>query len=108
MGDLCIGYLFTSNEDLHRVFFVERAIVKVLKEYEVDLGYTIPSIRDYVTEVENVYMGECPPNGKCNETELFENIAGNPLHNYNLIKRTTVNWKNVKNDIKKTDKKEVL
>ena len=53
---LCGGYGITSSGELTRVFTVERAIVEVLKEHEAELEHTLASIREDVSQVEEVYL----------------------------------------------------
>ena len=54
-----------------------------------------------------MYSSSCPE-GECTEEMTIERIIGNPIYNYQLLKRITVYWDNVEQAIGKVDKKGTL
>ena len=54
-----------------------------------------------------VYHSSCPE-GECTEEMHTERIIGNPIYNYQLLKRVTVYWSNVEKAIGKVDNKATL
>ena len=54
-----------------------------------------------------VYLASCP-NGECTEEMTRDRILGNPIYNYQLLKRTTVYWANVEKAIGGVDHKATL
>ena len=38
-----------------------------------------------------------------NEKEFIENIVGNPIHAYKMIKRFAVDWNKIEDDLKEDD-----
>ena len=54
-----------------------------------------------------MYTSSCPE-GESTEEMTTERIIGNPIYNYQLLKRITVYWGNVERAIGKVDKKGTL
>ncbi len=62
-------------------------------------------------DVEKLYAGEgCPmaEGEACKPDVMAGKIVGNPIYNYQLIKRLVVYWKNMEAQIKKVDAKREL
>ena len=52
-----------------------------------------------------LYQGEgCSNLQSCNE-DILERIVGNPIYNYQMLKRLLVYWKTLEEDMKKIDTK---
>ena len=66
--------------------------MKELSEHADSLRSAVDRIEEYLGQVREVYR-ECGE-GECTES-LTEAIIGNPIHNFQLLKRVTVQWKNV-------------
>ena len=96
-----------SNTDLKEIFRMEHAMVEVLRSHKSQLEASLDSIRGYVRDVEDLYSGEgCDAAGeKCDAQTLADRIVGNPIYNYQLLKRLVVYWKNMETVIKKVDAK---
>ena len=85
-------------------------MVEVIRKQKLQLEESLRDIHNYVSEVEELYSGEhCwPPedNGDhCDEEVMMQKIVGNPIYNYQMLKRLLVYWKNMEESIKKIDTK---
>lgn len=97
---------FMSAVDLKNMFKLEMAMVEVLRQQKEQLEAGLKSIRSYADQVETLYRGEnCWPPDRCDDTDILERIVGNPIYNYQMLKRLLVYWKNMEEDIKKIDTK---
>ena len=85
---------------------LERDIYSGLKEHAQHLDSATRDIEDYVREVAGVYS-ECGDSEECDDQQT-ESILGNPIHNYQLLKRVTVTWKKVLKTLKAIDGKSIL
>ena len=65
------------------------------------------NVNIYIIFSLKVYSTSCPE-GECTEEMTRERIIGNPIYNYQLLKRITVYWDNVEQAIGKVDKKGTL
>ena len=98
--------VFGSVFQMGKLVSLERDIYSILKEHASDLDSAVRDIGDYVKEVSGVYT-ECGDREVCRDEDT-ERILGNPIHNYQLLKRLTVTWKKVQNSIKAMDGKRVM
>jgi hypothetical protein len=97
---------FMSSADLKDIFRMEQAMVNILKTHKEQLEASLSSIRSYVSDVEELYQGEnCWPPDTCSDDVLSKRIVGNPIYNYQMLKRLMVYWKNMEDTIKKVDTK---
>ncbi|CAB4054112.1 P4HA [Lepeophtheirus salmonis] len=66
-------------------------------------------IKEYTRDVESLYRNEgCWPLESCIESKIFEQIVGNPIYNYQVLRRLIVNWKNTEDSLKKIDIKQIM
>ena len=80
-------------------------MVEVLRKQKAQLEAGLESIYSYTQEVEALYQGEnCWPLETCDEG-TFDRIVGNPIYNYQMLKRLLVYWKSLEEDMKKIDTK---
>ena len=80
-------------------------MVEVLRKQKAQLEAGLKNIRSYTDEVEALYQGEgCWPTDSCDQ-DVLDNIVGNPIYNYQMLKRLLVYWKNLEEDMKKIDTK---
>jgi len=99
---------FMSSIDLKNMFRLEMSMVEVLRKQKAQLEAGLKSIRSYTDEVEALYQGEgCWPTDSCDQ-DVLDNIVGNPIYNYQMLKRLLVYWKNLEEDMKKIDTKPSL
>ena len=98
--------VFGSAFQMGKLVSLERDIYSILKGHASELDNAVRDIGDYVKEVSGVYT-ECGDSEVCSEEDT-EKILGNPIHNYQLLKRLTVTWKKVQNSIKAIDGKSVM
>lgn len=97
---------FMSAVDLKNMFKLELAMVEVLRQQKEQLEAGLKSIRSYSEQVETLYRGEnCWPPDRCDDTDILERIVGNPIYNYQMLKRLLVYWKNMEEQVKKIDTK---
>ena len=95
---------FMSSTDLKNLFKMEMSMVEVIKKQKVQLEESLREIHNYVTEVEELYRGEnCLEN--CDDDTLLQKVVGNPIYNYQMLKRLLVYWKNMEDSVKKIDTK---
>ena len=71
---------------------LERLVIEELSEQADQLQDAVDNIEEYLREVRQVYS-QCGQAG-CSEGGT-EAIIGNPIHNFQLLKRVIVFWKNV-------------
>ena len=79
-------------ENLGKLVSLERLLVTELTDQADQLRGALDNIEEYLSEVREVYS-HCGQDG-CTERDT-EAIIGNPIHNFQLLKRVTVFWKNV-------------
>ena len=101
---------FMSSTDLKNLFRMEMNMVEVIRKQKVQLEESLREIHNYVSEVEELYKGEnCwPPEDHrehCDEELMMQKVVGNPIYNYQMLKRLLVYWKNMEESIKKIDTK---
>ena len=95
---------FMSSIDLKNLFRLEMSMVEVLRKQKAQLEAGLESIYSYTQEVEALYQGEnCWPLETCDEG-TFDRIVGNPIYNYQMLKRLLVYWKSLEEDMKKMTK----
>ena len=79
-------------ENLAKLVHLERLVVAELSDQADQLREAVDNIEEYLSEVREVYS-------HCGEGDYSEKdteaILGNPIHNFQLLKRVTVFWKNV-------------
>ncbi|XP_040565364.1 prolyl 4-hydroxylase subunit alpha-2 [Lepeophtheirus salmonis] len=98
-----------NSESLYRVFKIERELFKVLQERQKQLQDSLELIKEYTRDVESLYRNEgCWPLESCIESKIFEQIVGNPIYNYQVLRRLIVNWKNTEDSLKKIDIKQIM
>ena len=98
-------HLFLVHQ-MGKLVRLERDIYSGLKEHAQHLDSATRDIEDYVREVAGVYS-ECGDSEECDDQQT-ESILGNPIHNYQLLKRVTVTWKKVLKTLKAIDGKSIL
>ena len=97
---------YMSSSDLKDLFKLEQALVEVLRKQRDELEAGLETIHSYVEDVEELYKGEnCWPPESCNDEVLLQRIVGNPIYNYQMLKRLLVSWKSMEESIKKIDTK---
>ena len=83
-------------------------MVEVLRKQKAQLEAGLQSIRSYTQEVDTLYQGEgCWALDSCDE-DVLDRIVGNPIYNYQMLKRLLVYWKSLEEDMKKIDTKRKL
>lgn len=95
-----LGEVFSSASDMQMVFSIERDIVDILSQYSKDLENKLNRIQSYLEEV-NILESERQPEES--DDAFMERIAGNPIHAYKLMKRFSVDWKKIEEDLKNND-----
>jgi len=96
---------FMSSIDLKNMFRLEMSMVEVLRKQKAQLEAGLKSIRSYTQEVEALYQGENCWNLDSCDDDILERIVGNPIYNYQMLKRLLVYWKTLEEDMKKIDTK---
>ena len=81
-----------SVHNLGKLVSLERLVIEELSEQADQLQGAVDNIEEYLREVRQVYS-QCGQAG-CSEGDT-EAIIGNPIHNFQLLKRVIVFWKNV-------------
>jgi len=99
--------VFSSSEEMGKILKLEKKLVEEMKKHSEELEIALNSIEEYVSQVSEVYSSSCPE-GECTEEMTRERIIGNPIYNYQLLKRITVYWNNVEQAIEKVDRKGTL
>ena len=97
--------VFTSVYHMGRLVNLEKNILSELKNHAHLMEAALSKIEKYVKEVSKVYK-ECEEE-ECSEKDT-EDILGNPIHNYQLLKRVTVTWKKVQESIEAVDNDKLL
>eukprot|EP00094_Tigriopus_californicus_P009767 TCALIF_09416-PA protein Name:"Similar to P4HA2 Prolyl 4-hydroxylase subunit alpha-2 (Gallus gallus)" AED:0.25 eAED:0.25 QI:0/0.66/0.5/1/1/1/10/0/816 len=92
--------VFSSASDMQMVFAVERDIVDILSQYSKDLETKLNRIQSYLEEV-NILESERLPQES--DDRFLERMAGNPIHAYKLMKRFSVDWKKIEDDLKNSN-----
>lgn len=88
------GQVLTGSSDLSSAFQLERQVVNVLEHLLIQSEMKLNSIRQYLKEYESITKEEAGT-----EDEFQERVVGNPIHAYRLMKRLTVDWNNIKNQL---------
>ena len=96
---------FMSSIDLKNMFRLEMSMVEVLRKQKAQLEAGLKSIRSYTQEVEALYQGENCWNLDSCDDDVLEKIVGNPIYNYQMLKRLLLYWKTLEEDMKKIDTK---
>ena len=74
--------------------------------YKHQLERSLRNIKEYVDDVEKLYVGEnCHPVESCDDVTITNKIVGNPIYSYQVLKRLNVNWKTMESSIKDADSK---
>ena len=55
-----------------------------------------------------LYRAACPPGQQCSDQETADAILGNPIYNYQLLKRVTVSWTALHNSLERVDRETAL
>lgn len=95
--------LFTASSDLSAAFQLERQVVNVLGELVAKAQAKIDTIRKYLEDYESVIEEQA-----LTEDDFMERVAGNPIHAYRLMKRLTLDWLNIENQIKSDDWRDAI
>ena len=97
--------VFSSVQQMGKLVSLEKSILSELRKQADSLTTALADIEKYVKEVSDVYR-ECGDE-ECSEEET-EKILGNPIHNYQLLRRVTVTWKKVVKSIESVDTKQAV
>ena len=99
--------LFTNVAELSKVFNLERDLASILKEHKEQLEKNLRQIKKFSDEVKDVYEREdCWPfEEKCTESDFKDKILGNPIYNYQLLKRVSHSFKAVEKSLQELDSK---
>ena len=97
--------VFSSVQQMGKLVSLEKSILSELRKQADSLSTALADIEKYVKEVSDVYR-ECGDE-ECSEEET-EKILGNPIHNYQLLRRVTVTWKKVVKSIESVDTKQAV
>jgi len=90
--------VFTASSDLTGAFQLELQIVDVLTRFAAQAQAKLDTIHRYLEEYESVVAEKVT-----NEEEFMERVAGNPVHAYRLMKRLTVDWKEIQHHMRNDD-----
>ncbi|XP_023349038.1 uncharacterized protein LOC111717824 [Eurytemora carolleeae] len=82
----------------------EMELVKTLKEFSNQLQNSLDNIHKYTHEVNKIYAAECPE-ANCSQDFMVDKIVGNPIYNYQVLKRILVSYKKIEESINKIDTK---
>ncbi len=55
--------------------------------------------------MDELYRGENCDGGQCEDSVIMDKIVGNPIYNYQMLKRMLLNWKSLEDALKKIDTK---
>ncbi|XP_059092577.1 prolyl 4-hydroxylase subunit alpha-2-like [Tigriopus californicus] len=104
------GQIFSSMGELAKVFKMEVELVSVLQRHRDTLEESLNQIKNYAQEVKAMYEKEdCwPVKEKCTDQNLMDKIVGNPIYNYQVLKRLNVYFKKVEEATKAVDTKKTL
>jgi hypothetical protein len=105
VGEIVIGQTFSSSGELSRVFHMERELVEVLRAQKARLEEGLDHVSTYTQQVEDMYSKNNCANGACGKEFMMENIVGNPIYGYQVLKRMHVYFKNVEATLKDVDVK---
>ena len=100
------GDLLSWGPGMARLVAMEGELVAEARRHANQLEVALTAVEEYVKEVHQVYGG-CP-GGACDEETMMERVLGNPIYNYQLLKRVTVYWANVEKAISKVDREDTL
>ena len=95
----------TKVYHMEKLVSLENKMVAQLKEHSQLMEAALKDIEKYVVEVADVYK-DCGDEG-CSE-DITEQILGNPIENFQLLKRVTVTWKKVLSSIENIDGKKIV
>lgn len=106
-GTVTNGQIFSSMGELANVFKMEVELVSVLQRHRDTLETSLNQIKNYAQEVKAMYEKEdCwPVKEKCTDQNLMDKIVGNPIYNYQVLKRLNVVFKKVEEAAKAVDTK---
>ena len=99
--------IVTSQAALARLASMEKELVQLAREHAEKMEAAVAAIEEYVAQVSDVYGAACK-GGECSESQLHEKVLGNPIYNYQLLKRVTVYWANVEKAIDKVEREAML
>jgi len=83
-------------------------MVEVLRKQKAQLEAGLKSIHSYSEEVEMLYQGEGCLDAQSCDDDILERIVGNPIYNYQMLKRLLVHWKKLEEEMKNIDTKPSL
>ena len=101
-----VGDLLSWGPGMARLVAMEGELVAEARRHADHLEAALTAVEEYVREVHQVYGG-CP-GGACDEETMMERVLGNPIYNYQLLKRVTVYWANVEKAISRVDREDTL
>jgi len=93
---LASAEVYSSASDMMKIFNMEMDLVKTLDTYSDTLQAKLNRINAYMQDFDHVMRER---EAARNEIEFNDRVAGNPIHAYNLVKRLTVDWKRVEQDL---------
>eukprot|EP00095_Tigriopus_kingsejongensis_P007522 snap_masked-scaffold103_size370364-processed-gene-2.2 protein:Tk07522 transcript:snap_masked-scaffold103_size370364-processed-gene-2.2-mRNA-1 annotation:"hypothetical protein DAPPUDRAFT_22132" len=88
--------VYSSASDMKTVFGIETDLVDILDKYAKKLESKLERINNYMSEY-NGLMEE--KRSEDSDEEFMEKIIGNPIHAYKLMKRFSVDWKKIEEDL---------
>jgi prolyl 4-hydroxylase len=94
--------IFSSTAHLQSLMYLERHLVSSMSSYVSKMESTLEEIKSYLGEFADT-AGRSEFQGKFASDE----IIGNPLQAFQLVKRLTINWERIQNKMKNYDWKNV-
>jgi len=101
---LFIFLSFQTNASIDK-FRLEAELVSTMEVFSGQLETALHAINTYAEEVHKVYLSECGGDENCSDDVISERIVGNPIYNYQLLKRSIVFLKKVEDSIYDIDVK---
>jgi len=77
----------------------EMEIAEVLKGLSERMEKAVNAVNKYEAAINKVYKAECGDISECPEETIVDNIIGNPIYNFQLLKRITVYYKVMEKNI---------
>lgn len=96
--------VYSSSGELINVFRMEQELIEVLENHKRKIENSLEAIYTYVGQVQEVYRNEgCWPPETCSDDILLDNIVGNPIYCYQILKRFNHDWKKMEEEIKSVE-----
>jgi len=91
------GEVFSSVSDMQRVFKLERDLVNVMLEFAQKTERKLNRIKKYLSDYSST-LDEFPED--LDIEKKVAKLAGNPIHTYNVVRRLSVDFANIEQELR--------